>query len=371
MGRNSELVRQWTLLQRLATRRTSTIPVLAADLNVSTRTIRRDLAALEAAGFPIYDDVVNGTKFWRLDGTALVDALPRNALTVPELCAIYCSRALVKSIAGPHTFGNLQNALDKIEAALPSGMKRFLDRLPQVITAKPSYGAHRRSQTADITTRLFESAASNHAVSMRYHSHKSGRENEYTVHPYRLVYAQNSLYLQAFVPAYAEVRTFAVDRIHRLSVQHQTFTRLAELGSDPFSQSLGVHSGPTTNVQLRFASAVASFVRERIWHESQQLKDLPDGSVLMTLHVSDDYALRQWILGFGRSVRVLAPRALVDWALEELDEARQQYRSGGSGAMAESDAQPALPFLFSNIAKLGGLNKTPARPLATEPRRRQ
>ncbi|PYR48353.1 MAG: hypothetical protein DMF89_15775, partial [Acidobacteria bacterium] len=49
------------------------------------RTIRRDLAALEAAGFPIYDDVVNGTKFWRLDGTALVDALPRNALTVTSL----------------------------------------------------------------------------------------------------------------------------------------------------------------------------------------------------------------------------------------------------------------------------------------------
>ena len=73
MGRNSELIRQWTILQQLAARRTSTIPALSADLKVSTRTIRRDLEALQASGFPIYDEVVNGTKFWRLDAKILID----------------------------------------------------------------------------------------------------------------------------------------------------------------------------------------------------------------------------------------------------------------------------------------------------------
>ena len=32
------------------------IDVLAQDLDVTTRTIRRDLAALQEAGFPLYDD---------------------------------------------------------------------------------------------------------------------------------------------------------------------------------------------------------------------------------------------------------------------------------------------------------------------------
>ena len=80
MGRNSELIRQWTLLQRIATTRGNTIPKLAADLDVSTRTIRRDLVALQQAGFPIYDEVVNGTKFWRVDARAL-GALARSGLT--------------------------------------------------------------------------------------------------------------------------------------------------------------------------------------------------------------------------------------------------------------------------------------------------
>ena len=55
--------------------RDCTIPKLAADL--STRTIRRDLNALQEAGFPIYDDGPNGanptggSKAWRLETRSL------------------------------------------------------------------------------------------------------------------------------------------------------------------------------------------------------------------------------------------------------------------------------------------------------------
>jgi hypothetical protein len=69
----------------------------------------------------------------------------------------------------------------------------------------------------------------------------------------------------------------------------------------------------------------------------------------MTLQVSDDYALRQWILGFGRLVRVLAPAGLAEWVLEELDEARAQYASGALAPVVDEDVQPALPFVFSRL----------------------
>jgi len=349
MRRNSELIRQWTLLQRLAARRRNTVPALAADLGVSTRTIRRDLVALQAAGFPIYDDTTDGEKSWRLDARKLIDALARHALTVPELCALYSSRALFKAAADSHFFANLQTALDKFEAALPTGMRRFLDRLPLTVAAKAPHGKTPGSDRRDLTTRLFEAALGQQAISMRYYSQESRREKEYVVHPYRLVYAQSALYLQAYVPAYAELRTFLVDRIRRLTVQHRTFERVAELSSDPFGKSMGVYSGPTTKVQLLFHPRIAPIIAERTWHGSQQLRQRSDGSLAMTLQVSDDYALRQWILGFGRFVRVLAPATLTEWVLEELDEAHSQYGSGEFASVVDEDVQPALPFVFSRM----------------------
>ncbi len=349
MARNAELIRQWTLLQRIATERGSTIPKLANDLGVSTRTVRRDLEALQLAGFPIRDEVVNSTKFWLMDARPL-GALARSGLTFPELSALYFSRALIECFAGTYLLADVQSALDKFEAALTPAVKKFLNRLPRVITAKRERPKRQDTQTYQITARLLDATLGQHVVTMQYHSFESRREKLYTVHPYRLIHASGGLYLIAFVPAYSELRTFAVERIRRATPQEDTFEPVPELDADPFKNSLGVHRGPATKIQLRFHPQVAALVKERTFHASQQLKDRSDGSVVMTLEVSDDYALRTWILGFGRYVRVLAPRQLVEWTREELEAAREQYDAGAASRMTDSDVQPPLPFLFGRIA---------------------
>jgi predicted DNA-binding transcriptional regulator YafY len=89
-------------------------------------------------------------------------------------------------------------------------------------------------------------------------------------------------------------------------------------------------------------------VKERTWHKSQQFRDRADGSTLMTLEVTDDYALRRWILSFGSGVRVLSPASLVEWALDELDAARQEY--GGHTGRPDSSVQPPLPFSLFGVA---------------------
>ena len=121
MHRNKELIRQWTLLQKVAGVRDRTIAKLATDLGVSTRTIRRDLAALQEAGFPIYDETINGTKFWRVE-TKSLGMLARSGLTFSELCALYFSRALIECFAGTHLLADVQSALDKFGAALSPQM---------------------------------------------------------------------------------------------------------------------------------------------------------------------------------------------------------------------------------------------------------
>ena len=70
-------------------------PELASDLSVTTRTIRRDLQALQLAGFPIYDDSAEGAKTWRVN-TRAMGALGRTGLTLSELAALYFSRALIE-----------------------------------------------------------------------------------------------------------------------------------------------------------------------------------------------------------------------------------------------------------------------------------
>jgi proteasome accessory factor B len=161
---------------------------------------------------------------------------------------------------------------------------------------------------------------------MRYFSATSHRAKMYVVEPYRLTLAHGGVYLIAWVPQYDAFRTFAAERIERLSVTEETFKRTRELPPDLFGASLGVFWGEPERVVVEFEARVAPFVRSRQWHESQRLEELPDGRLRLTLDVSNDWALRSWLLGYGASVRVVEPPTLAAAIVRELEDAARRYR---------------------------------------------
>jgi len=65
MARGEQLGRQWTILQILIDSTTGkSVSDIAKKINFHTRTVYRDLEALQLAGFPIYDEKQNGKSMW-------------------------------------------------------------------------------------------------------------------------------------------------------------------------------------------------------------------------------------------------------------------------------------------------------------------
>ena len=60
----------------------------------------------------------------------------------------------------------------------------------------------------------------------------------------------------------------------------------------------------------------------------EEIREQPDGSVILALTVSNDWALRSWILGFGPVARVLAPPHLAAQILGEVERTRSHYVPG-------------------------------------------
>jgi len=121
--------------------------------------------------------------------------------------------------------------------------------------------------------------------------------------------------------------TFSVhsNRVRKVTLLDRTFAPVKDLTTEAFGHSLDVNRGKPERIQIRFGPRVASYVRERTWHASQQLDVLPGGGVRLTLEVCRDWALLTWILGWGAHARVLAPSALAEEILAQLDEARDGY----------------------------------------------
>jgi proteasome accessory factor B len=66
-------------------------------------------------------------------------------------------------------------------------------------------------------------------------------------------------------------------------------------------------------------------VRESVWHRSQELVELPEGGVELTVTVAGIVEIRPWVLSWGESVEVLEPPELRDSVARSVAAAAARY----------------------------------------------
>lgn len=327
MERHGEIVRQWRILLALENKSRGLTLAEATELagdDVSDRTIRRDFEALTQAGFPIETVKRDGKTYFTLN-REVFRGVAAAGFSLSELCALHLSRTVLTAVAGGPFRDSLASAFDKLYDALPPSMWKFIESLPDALGAKDHASRPKSGGAARAIEALMHAILARRRVRMRYHSFSSQQVKDYVVEPYRLAYAQGGLYLQAFVPEYSEMRTFATQRIAQAVALEEPFNPIPDAPADVFPHSLGAFSGTPEIVVIEFSAAEAPYVREREWHASQVIEDLPDGRIRLTLNVVIDWELQAWVMGFGPAAKVIQPAAFARRIVESLEETRATY----------------------------------------------
>jgi predicted DNA-binding transcriptional regulator YafY len=324
MGRNAQLIRQWAILKQIETTRWTTITDLSDHHVVSTKTIRRDLAALMEAGFPLYDERYEGKVYWRLNEE--YKGLPLANLSLSETAALYFSKKLVVNLAAPPFSSDIASAFKKIEGALPERNIKFLDGLDSMITIRAD-APKEFDQNKSAVRVLMEAIGEEAAVRMMYFSVHSQQKKVYHAHPYHIMFFRGGLYLFAFVPEYEQIRTFAVERIESIEKLREHFERPADFSVESHLESaFGLIREEPFDVEIIFNADVAEYVRSRVWHPSQQVREIGGGRIRMKMHVGGEFELGSWILSFGPSAIVVSPERLRRKLEAELIRTLDNYR---------------------------------------------
>ena len=321
--RNAEVIRQWKILKTIEAGRWTSAGVLAGEHGVTERTIRRDLEALQEAGFPLYDDRQDGKKVWRL-----IDGYQQKltqSFTLSELAALYFSRNMLSFLGGAPFAQDLETAFVKISEALPARSLPYLERIQELFSARPDPWKD-YSAKQDVIAGLIDAILHQRQARIAYYSFNSKRTKDYTLDPYRLVYYRGGLYLYARAHDYGEVRTFAVERVQKMEILDEGFENPADFNPSEYARSaFGISGGKAETVELVFQPAMAGYIRERTWHESQRLVDEPDGSVRLTMEVAPGFELKAWVKGFLPDVQVVRPEALRSEIARELGESHPDF----------------------------------------------
>lgn len=320
------LLRQWSLLKALAARRYGlTIREMAAETGVNARTIRRDLATLTQAGFPLKEETTDhGRKHWRI---AAADSPPLS-FTWEEAISIYLGRRLLEPLAGTHLWAGAQRAFLKIRATLGDQAIHYLEKMTAALhpTAVGRGDYHQQAETID---RLMIAIEDCRIAFLTYHSLSSTEPVTHDVYPYGLVWHRGSLYLVAHAPAHGQVRHYKVNRVQSVELDELKFNRPAEFDLERhLADSFGVWrgNGEPLRIAVRFHPSAARYVQESQWHPSQKLTPQPDGGLLAEFALSDIEEIKHWLLSFGRAAEVLQPDELREAMVEEVRDMLEVYR---------------------------------------------
>lgn len=309
MARGDQLSRQWKIINTLiASTIGKTVPDLAEELGCTPRTVYRDLEALQAGGFPITTESRGNRSYWCILN-ANRQQVPL-AFSIPELMALYFGKDMLKTYRGTVFYDAIESLLSKIKATLPPAYIDYLDRIRNRVDAGPT---PRKDYTrfGAIIADLNRAIIDEKKVHITYFSMGRRKESRRTVHPYRLRHVEDTLYLIGYCALRKEVRTFAVDRIKTASLSDEGFHIPEESDMQAFLQdSFGIYQGAPVTVQIHFLESVAGYIRERIWHSSQNLSEQVDGSLIFTATVAGLEEISHWVLRWGAGAQVLAPEAL-------------------------------------------------------------
>ncbi|MBI4736070.1 MAG: transcriptional regulator [candidate division NC10 bacterium] len=308
MARGDQLIRQWRLLHLLSATGGRSVEDLMREVKCSRRTVWRDLAVLQEAGFPLAMDQDGCESRYRLiEGPRGTPPVP---FTLSELMSLHLGRHLLVPLRGTPVGDAIHSALEKISASLGPVARAFLDGLDQSLSARAVQT--KDSSRAVETLRLLQQAVHDRrTVEAEYHSFGRDAVTTRRLDPVHLWYQQGGIYLAAYCHTRRQVLTFALERFRQVRITGDSFQSPPEFNLDRYLEgSFGLFRGEPVRVALRFSRQVARYVAERQWHPSQSLAPLLTGELEMTLRVPLGAELRRWILGYGKDVEVLEPKAL-------------------------------------------------------------
>lgn len=293
---------------------------LAKRLDVSLRTIQRDLRTLESEmGVPLTQE---GLRYGILE----TYILPPVNFSLQEARALLIAARLFlrySDESDPHGVA----ALERLAKVMPTPVAEHIQETVQALRTKPQ-----RQRFVQVLENITNAWAQGRLLRIRYYSRRRPATHEALVEPYLLEATAPgySTYLVGYSRTHSQVRTFKIERIQEATVLEESIPKrrdpslVAAIG-----RSWGIiwaEGEDAHEIELRFSPRVATRVREAVWHPSQRTEPLPDGGLILRMAVPSLVEVLPWIRSWGPDVEVIRPAGLRSTVAREAAALARLYR---------------------------------------------
>ncbi|MFC0332396.1 helix-turn-helix transcriptional regulator [Paenibacillus sepulcri] len=304
---------------------------LAERLEVSLRTIYRDMESLSLSGIPIVSHTGTDGGFEIMEGYRL----DRQMLTYDELTALITALRGLQSTQAMDRL-NMDRLLQKVGALVSQAEQgRLADREHIHIDFTPWKNSESERNKYDA---LLKAVQDNKLVSYAYTDGQGG-DTKRRIEPIGLVLRRYDWYLQGYCLDREDYRTFKLSRIRDLYVLEDSFQRRNVALSNLNERWKAPGYTETIDLVLRCSGESIASVADHF--DESELERLPDDSIMVRTTLPNEKWVIGFLLHFKSDVLVLEPAYIAAEVRRIALEISALYRDSGQRSVMGSPEEPS------------------------------
>ncbi len=289
--------------------------------NTSVRTIKRDIRTLR-------DDFRMPIAYSKAKGGYYLYSkaeFPFPKLTEGEVLSLLITATILHQFKGTDLEKDFEGLKDKLELFLRDANVIPAEAIENALSISFAF-IKPKVDIRDKFVKILKAIRDKKSIIIEYHSFSSDQVAERRVDPYHLYNFEGVWYFCGYCHLRKEIRDFALDRIKSIRETSYEFKKPRDFDVYEYIKSaFRINKGDVEKIRIKFDPYQARWIKERIWHETQSIEELPDGSIIYEIVANRD-EIKRWVMGYGKHAEVLEPESLRNEIREEIKKLGEIYK---------------------------------------------
>ena len=288
---------------------------LSKKIEVSSRTIQRDIEYMrDMYKAPIeFDAYKNG--YYYTEENFYIKSVP---LSEGELFSVALFDQLLEQYRNTPLENDLRSVFKKIEMSLPNKITLDSSFLQNQTTFIPDQMG---TINPENFSKVFSALKNRHVLDFEYRPLQKTTWMTRRINPLHTVCQKGNWYVMGFCHDKQDIRVFNFSRMQNVTESKEEFDIPEDFNPDKyFDKEIGIWLSATKKytVELLISAEIGTFALERSWNKNQKIEQREDGSVWVSFETTQLPEVKRWVLGQGKTVKVLGPDELIAQVKEEV-----------------------------------------------------
>lgn len=281
---------------------------LSKKIEVSSRTIQRDIEYMrDMYNAPIeFDAYKNG--YYYTEENFYIKSVP---LSEGELFSVALFDQLLEQYRNTPLENDLRSVFKKIEMSLPNKITLDSSFLQNQTTFIPDQMG---TINPENFSKIFSALKNRHVLDFEYRPLQKTTWMTRRINPLHAVCQKGNWYVMGFCHDKKDIRVFNFSRMQNVTESKEEFDIPEDFNPDKyFDKEIGIWLSATKKytVELLISAEIGTFALERSWNKNQKIEQREDGSVWVSFETTQLPEVKRWVLGQGKTVKVLGPDELI------------------------------------------------------------